>query len=247
MEHYLQDRVVIVTGGSSGFGLESARTLLDLGARVVITGRNVERLAAAEADLGGGKSLLAVRADATVTADWQRLTAAVVERFSTIDALVNNHGAGVKIAAVEDQSDDDIEASLNLNLSSVIRGSREVMKVMKPHGRGHIVNVTSVCAHHAWAQWSVYSAAKAGLILFTRCLHKEMAAWGGKATIFTPGAARTGFCDAAGIDGSWTAGLPDGKDFARTLVHCLDVPDNTVIEEVKVWGTLQVRDMINPY
>ena len=102
-------------------------------------------------------------------------------------------------------------------------------------------------AHHAWPCWGVYTAAKAGLVVFTRCLHLEMAQWGGKATNFVPGAARTGFCDAAGLDGGWLDGYPSAEEFARTLVHCIDVPDDCFVEEVSIWGTKQVKEMLNPF
>jgi len=241
MEHYIAGKSIVITGGSSGFGLEAARLLLEMGARVTITGRNADRLAAAEADLGGGDRLLAVQADACVTADWRRLLGAVVERFGGIDVLVNNHGAGVEIAPVAELSDEAIEQTLDINIASVAKGCREAVALMKPAGRGHIVNVSSACARHAWAGWSVYTAAKAGLVGFTKCLHLEMAEWGGKATCFIPGAARTGFCEAAGLDDSWQTGYPGAAEFARTLVHCLDVPDNCVIETVSIWGTEQVK------
>lgn len=246
MDHFVNGRVVVITGGSSGFGLETGRLLLEMGAKVVITGRNQERLDAAARELGQ-RDLLAVRADAVVTNDWRRLMAATVDRFGRIDVLVNNHGAGVKIAPVEAMEDEQIEAVLDINLGSVIKGCREAARVMKPQGSGHIVNVTSACAYHAWASWGVYTAAKAGLVTFTRCLHLEMAQWGGKATLFVPGAARTNFCQAAGISSDWQDGYPDAHDFARTLVHTIDVPDNCVIEEVNIWGTRQVKEMLNPY
>lgn len=247
MKHYVDGRSIIITGGSSGFGREAAGILLEMGARVTITARNAERLQAAAAALGGGDRLHAVVADATVTAHWQRLLADVLSRFGAVDVLVNNHGGGIKIAPVEEMDDAAIAAVLDLNIGSVIRGSREAIKVMKPQGRGHIVNVSSACAHHSWANWAVYTAAKAGMVGYTRCLHKEMCAWGGKATTFTPGAARTGFGEAAGIDTAWQEGLPGAYEFARTLVHCIDVPENTVIEEVNIWGTRQVSEMMNPY
>jgi NAD(P)-dependent dehydrogenase (short-subunit alcohol dehydrogenase family) len=161
--------------------------------------------------------------------------------------LVNNHGAGVKIANVEDMDDASIQEVLDINIGSVIKGCREVIKAMKPHGRGHIINVSSACAHHSWPSWAVYTAAKAGMIGYTRCLHLEMAQWGGKATNFVPGAAKTGFCEAAGIDDSWQDGYPGAMEFARTLVHCIDVPDNCVIEEANIWGTKQIKDMLNPF
>ena len=246
MDHYLSDKVVVITGGSSGFGLETARMLLDMNAKVAITGRNKKRLGEAEKDLQN-ENLLAVQADAVETKDWKRLIENTVDRFKRIDVLVNNHGAGVKIAPTEEMNDESIWEILNINLTSVIKGCREVIPVMKTQGSGHIVNVSSACAHHSWPSWGVYTAAKAGIVGFTRCLHLEMSEWGGKATSFVPGAARTGFCDAAGIDGSWLEGYPGSREFARTIVHCIDVPENTVIEEVNIWGTKQIQDMLNPF
>ena len=246
MDHFVSNKVVVITGGSSGFGLEAARILLEMDAKVVITGRNRKRLDDAAKHLGR-ENLLAVQADAVKTDDWKRLVAKALEQFGRIDVLVNNHGAGIKITLVENMEDDDIQAVLDVNLASVIKGCREVVRVMKPQGSGHIVNVSSGCAHHAWPNWAVYTAAKAGMVAYTRCLHLEMAQWGGKATSFVPGAARTNFCQAAGIPTDWQDGYPDAHEFARTLVHTIDVPDNCVIEEVNIWGTKQVKEMLNPF
>jgi len=246
MEHYVKDKVIIVTGGTSGFGFEAARILLNMGANVVITGRNEQRLDNAESQLSS-EHLLAVQADAVKTEDWKTLVAKTLDRFGRIDVLVNNHGAGIKVAETENVEDKDIQAVMDVNIISVIKGCREVIKVMKEPGSGHIVNVSSGCANKSWPSWGVYTAAKAGMVGFTRCLHLEMAQWGGKATNFVPGAAITGFCDAAGIDDSWLDGYPGAHEFARTLVHCIDVPDNSVIEEVRIWGTKQVKEMLNPY
>lgn len=247
MEHYVEGKVVVVTGGTSGFGLEAARLLLEMGAKVAITGRNPERLANAKAELEGGGDLLAVRADACETGDWKKLVQEAVARWETIDVLVLNHGAGVKLAETEEMDDDTVRRVLDINLTSVIKGAREVVPVMKRAGRGHIVAVASVCAHRGWARYGAYSAAKAGVVAFIKCLHVEMGAWGGKATVFTPGAARTGFAAAAGIDASWQTVLPSAKEFARTLVHCIDVPENCFIQEACIWGTAQVPGMVNPF
>ncbi len=246
MKHYVKDRIVIITGGSSGFGFETARMLLDMGAKVAITGRNQERLDQAEKKLAND-NLMAVQADAVSTDDWRTLIAAVIQRFGRIDVLVNNHGAGIKIATVEEMSDTDIQQVMDVNLISVIRGCREVIGEMKKHGSGHIINVSSGCAHYSWPTWSVYTAAKAGMVGFTRCLHLEMAEWGGKATSFVPGAAKTNFCKAAGIDDDWQEDYPSAEDFARTLVHCVDVPESSFVDEVIIWGTKQVKEMLNPF
>ena len=244
MKHYLKDKVVIVTGGSSGFGYETARLLLEAEAKVVITGRNIERLQKAEAELGASRNLLVIQADATLSEDWKRLIDGAVKQFGVLDVLINNHGAGGQIAKVEAMNDEKIEETIDINLTGVIKGCREAVRVMKPRGKGLIVNVSSGCARHAWANWSVYTAAKAGMVSFTRCLCMEMVEWGGKASSFIPGAAQTNFCKAAGIDDSWLEGFPSAEDFARSVVHCLDIPENCVIEEVNIWGTRQLKDML---
>jgi NAD(P)-dependent dehydrogenase (short-subunit alcohol dehydrogenase family) len=242
----LKDKVVVITGGSSGFGLEAARILLKRGAKVTITGRRQGKLDEAVRELGN-QNLLAVQADAVKTEDWKRLFEKVVSTFGRIDVLVNNHGAGVKIAVTEKMDDESIRQVLEVNLASVIRGCREVIPYMKQQARGHIINVSSACAYHSWPSWGVYTAAKAGMVGFTRCLHLEMAEWGGKATSFVPAAAVTNFCKAAGIDDSWLEGYPSAADFAATLVHCIEVPDNCFIEEVSIWGTRQVKETLKPF
>jgi len=246
MKNYIRGKVVIVTGGTSGFGLSAAELLLEQDAKVVITGRNPERLQAAEKQLAHDQ-LLAVRADAVSTADWKETIRQTLERFGRIDVLVNNHGAGVKIADVEQMSDEDIQTVIEINLTSVIKGCREVIPVMKRQGSGQIIKVSSGCAYHGWPKWAIYTAAMEGMVGFTRCLHLEMSEWGGKATSCIPGAARTSFCQAAGIDDSWLEGFPSAEDFARTLVHCIDVPDDSFIEEVNIWGTKQVKQMVVPF
>ncbi len=247
MQHYIENKVIIITGGSSGFGLATARILLEMGARVVITGRNAERLAQAESELDGGPNLLGVTADANLTTDWKKLIQQVISKWDRIDVLVLNHGGGIKITDTENMDDETIHKVIETNLTSSIRGAREVIPQMKNQGSGHIITVSSACAHHSWAEWGTYTAAKAGLVGFTKCLHMEMGAWGGKATVFTPGAARTGFANAAGLDSDWQTDLPDSTDFARALVNTIDLPANTFVEEVKVWGTAQVPGMVNPF
>ena len=247
MKHYVENKVIIITGGSSGFGFATAQLLLELGAKVVITGRSESRLKEAESKLGAGANLLTVQADAVKTADWKKLIETVLKKYGKIDVLVCNHGAGIKIAPLEEMSDDEIQEVLDINLHSVIKGCREIVQVMKEQKSGRIINVSSGCAHRGWAAWGVYTAAKAGVVGFTRCLHREMAEWGGIATNFVPGAAKTDFCNAANVDTSWQDGYPDAEDFARMIVNAIDLPDHAMVEEVRIWGTRQVHDMFNPY
>jgi len=247
MKNYVKDKMIMITGGSSGFGLESARLILEMGGKVAITGRNEEKLNRAVNELENSENLISIKADAGNSSDWKIALEKVMETFGRIDVLVLNHGGGVAIKSTVEMTDDDIRKVLDTNLVSVIKGAREVIPYMKKKCKGHIITVSSSCAHHSWAQWGTYTAAKAGLVGFTKCLHVEMSEWGGKASSFTPGAARTNFMNAADLDDSWQIELPDAADFARTLVHCIDVPDNSFIEEVRIWGVAQVPGKVNPF
>jgi len=246
MKHYLKNKTIVITGGSSGFGLETAKMLLQMDANVIITGRDQSRLDKAEKQLNSSR-LLAIKADATLIQDWKHLIKEIAKKHTIVDVLVNNHGAGHKNALLDDLTDNDIQQIVDTNLISVIKGCREFCKVMQPNGKGHIINVSSICAKKSWATWSVYTAAKSGLVSFTRSLHMEMMQWGGKATTFIPAAAKTNFATAANIDTDWLEGFPTGEEFARSLVHCIDIPDNCIIEELTIWGTKQIKDMINAY
>jgi len=246
MKHYVCDKIVIITGGSSGYGLAAAQMLLEMGSYVVITGRSKERLAEAIAELNSDR-VISVQADATQTQDWMKLVDVTLQRFGRIDVLINNHGAALKIAPTQEMSDEEIQAVMDANIISVIKGCREIVPIMKKQGFGRIVNVSSACALRGWAGWGIYSAAKAAMVGFTRCLHREMCEWGGIASNFIPGSAKTNFCKAAGINDEYLQEYPEPEDIARMIVNTIDLPDNTAVEEIRVWGTKQIHDVLNPY
>ena len=130
MMDFIKGKTIVSTGGTTGFVLEAARILRSRGAKVGITVRTAKRLGAAKKELAHA-NLLAVQADATVTADWQKLFKAVAKRFGNVDVLVNNHGAGIKIAPLEEMTDEEIRITLATNIESVIIGCREAVRLMK--------------------------------------------------------------------------------------------------------------------
>ncbi|MDA3963752.1 MAG: SDR family NAD(P)-dependent oxidoreductase [Planctomycetota bacterium] len=234
---HLSGRTIVITGGSSGIGLALAQIVVERGAVPIIVGRNEQRLASALAALGSAGSGLA--ADCTRPADWDRIIDHAQRQHGGIDVLVQCHGAGGRIAPLEHLTASDIDQVIAINLSSVINGCRTVLPHMRAVGRGHIVTVGSACSYRSWPEWSVYTAAKAGLVGFTRCLHREMVEWGGKATFFAPGAAQTGFQQAAGLEVD-LSGYPTGADMAAILAAQIDLPDHLFVEHCAAWGTAQV-------
>lgn len=196
MSDVLANQVVIVTGGSKGYGVGIAEAFKQRGAMVWITGRDGDALHATASRLG----VQACVADASSGADWDRLIDTVTQKSAgRIDALINNAGGGGAIKPLAEQTDDDILASVSVNLTGALLGCRRLAPIMAKQNAGTIVNVASVCATYAWPGWSVYSAAKAGLVQAGKCLQLELAASKVRVTSVIPSWGATDFATAAGL------------------------------------------------
>jgi NADP-dependent 3-hydroxy acid dehydrogenase YdfG len=192
----LSNQVVIVTGGSKGFGAGIAEALKERGATVWISGRDQAALDATAKRLGVSACL----ADTGKGADWDRLIGEVTQQSGgRIDALINNAGGGGAIMPLAVQTDDDILSSININLTGALLGCRRVMPIMAKQNAGTIINVSSVCATYAWPGWSVYSAAKAGLVQASKCMQVELRQSKVRVTSVIPSWGATDFAATAGL------------------------------------------------
>lgn len=232
----LKDKIAIVTGGGSGFGMGIAAELVNRGARVFIAGRNHEKLAKTAREIGA----TAIQADVTDPADWDR----VFKVAGDVDILVNNAGAGCAIAPLVEQSDDAIVSSVMTNLTGAILGSKRAARVMSQKHSGAIVNISSVCALYAWPSWSVYTAAKAGLSKFSHALHCEMRPFGVRVFNVTPSWGQTGFNSACGITGASEDPSLAGRciapdEIGRLVCDLLDVPDHLAVPDVTLQPMIQ--------
>ena len=232
----LKDRIAIVTGGGSGYGKGIAAALVKRGAKVWITGRNREKLEAAARETGA----TAVVADVTSGADWDRVFAAAGE----VDILVNNAGAGGRIAPLAEQDDADIAAVVAANLTGAMMGAARAAKAMSARKSGMIVNISSVCAIHAWPGWSVYTAAKAGLLKFSHALHTEMRPFGVKVTCVIPSWGQTDFKRTAGIAGasedpSLAAKCMSPEQMGEFVLGLIRLPVELTVPEVTIQPMVQ--------
>lgn len=228
------NRIVIVTGATNGYGLETAKLFKEQGDTVIIASRNAEKVQNVVKQYGFADGF---KIDVTNVSDWESLRDYCTKKYGRVDVLVNNAGGGVAIEDVTEQSFENIDKAIALNLSSVMYGSKVIGKIMKDQKDGIIINLSSVCAKHCWGSWSVYAAAKAGVLNFSKGLYVEMRPFGVRVTCIIPAAASTGFQSEAGI-GEENQTLT-AADIANAVVFAANQPKGVVVEEMTVWGTSQ--------
>ena len=178
----LRDSVAVITGGSSGIGLAIADAYVREGARVVISGRNPDTLAAAQQRLGD--DVLAVRGDVTETADLERLFATTAERFGKIDVLVVNAG-GINFTPLGQTTEADFDTASDLNFKAVFF---TVQAALSHLGDGASVIVTgNALASTPVVGPSVAIAAKAAATALARTFAVELAPRGIRVNVLSPG------------------------------------------------------------
>ena len=186
----LQDRVAIVTGGSSGIGYAAAERLLGEGARVAICGLDESKARASAERLGAaaGAEVLGLRCDVGVEAQVIALVDAVVSRFGRLDIIVNNAGMMV-FKPLEELTDQDWRRVLDVDLLGAVHFTKQAFLRMKRGGA--IVNVASVHAVMTSPLVAPYAAAKAAMLSLTRSAGIEGRDKGIRANVILPGAIDT--------------------------------------------------------
>ncbi len=191
----LRDRVVVITGGSSGIGKQTARRLLERGATVVIASHDASRLEQARADLHGVSSTVeAVAFDVRKSDDVERAVQQILDRHGRVDILINNAGYAV-YRPFEESDLAEIVDLVDVNLTGAMRVTRAVLPAMIARRSGRIVNVASIGGETIITPNAVYCAAKHGLVAWTKALRYEVAHFGLSANVVCPGFTVTHFHD----------------------------------------------------
>lgn len=183
----LADRVALVTGGTAGLGLATARRLLEAGAAVVVTGRDPERGRAAAETLSGLGPARFVRADATSPDDADAAVAVAEDAFGRLDVLVASAGIGVVCSLLE-TSQEDWRAILDTNVSGCLYAAQSAMRAMRRAGRqGSVVLIASDAGVVGERSIGAYSVSKAAVVMMAKVLALDGAAHGIRVNCLCPG------------------------------------------------------------
>ena len=189
----LRDKVIVITGASSGFGEQIARRCAGRGAQVVLAARSIEplELLAQELRARGGRAL-AVAADVTSEADVARLAATTLERFGRADVLVANAGFGV-LERIADAPIEDLQEMIAVNLIGTTRCVKALLPSMLQRRSGQVVIMASIAGLIATHNTGYYSASKFALVGLAQTLMLELGGTGVRCALICPGNAPTGF------------------------------------------------------
>lgn len=198
-------RVVLITGGSRGLGLELAREFAARGASLALVARSAEELAAAVIDLNAsGASVFAWQGDLARRADVQAAVDAVLAHYGRVDVLVNNAGV-VQVGPIRHMEVADYEASLAIHLWAPLHATNAVLPAMRRQGHGRIVNISSIGGKVSVPHLAPYCVGKFALTAFSDACRNELAADGIVVTTVCPGLMRTGSPGKAWVKGQHEA------------------------------------------
>lgn len=186
----------VVTGATKGIGFAIARAMVAAGGRVLITGRDQNRVDRSVAELGKTASardrIIGAVADARDRRAIDAAFARAVEVFGSVDTLVNNAGVGI-FRPAEELSDDDWAQVIDTNLTGVFYATRAAIPLMKRAGGGWIINIASLAGRNYFATASAYCASKAGLVAFTEAVMLEVREHNIRVSCIMPGSVGTEF------------------------------------------------------
>ncbi|MCA0276683.1 MAG: SDR family oxidoreductase [Proteobacteria bacterium] len=239
----IENKVVVITGASSGLGEAAARLLAENGAKLVLGARRIGRLQALAAELGLGEQAV-LKTDVTDRAQVQRLVDHAVATHGRIDVLINNAGL-MPSSMLENLHVDEWDRMIDVNLKGVLYGIAAALPHMKTQKSGHIINVASVAGHKVGPGGVVYAATKHGVRVISEGLRQEVKPYNIRSTIISPGAVETELPDtitdsvvAAGIREVYKLAIP-ASSFARAVAFAMSQPEEVDINEILFRPTAQ--------
>jgi len=192
----LEGKVALVTGGSRGIGQATALAFAEAGADVVVTSRKLPDLELVAEEIRGlGRKSVAVATHIGRMDQIQNLVDTAVAEFGRIDVLVNNAGTSVVWMPALELEERAWDSIMNLNLKGLFFLSQAVARVMKEHGGGSIINISSVDGLKPEVNNSAYNISKAGVVMATRTMAREWAQYNIRVNCIAPGFIHTRLMD----------------------------------------------------
>ena len=247
MSDGIKDKIVVITGASSGLGEATARRLSAGGAKIVLGARRTKHLDALAGELtGNGGSAIAITTDVTDREQVKALVDAAVRTYGRVDVMINNAGL-MPQAPLERLKVEEWDRMIDVNIKGVLYGIAAVLSYMKEQKSGHIVNVSSVAGHKVGPGFAVYAATKHAVRALSEGVRQEVKPYNIRTTVISPGAVSTelpnGVTDPATaerIKKFYADVAVPADSFARAVAFAMSQPDEVDVNEILFRPTRQL-------
>jgi NADP-dependent 3-hydroxy acid dehydrogenase YdfG len=243
MTQGIEDKVVVITGASSGLGEAAARHLARHGAKLVLGARRLERLQALARELSLGGDA-AVQTDVTERAQVERLVHRAVQSHGRIDVIINNAGL-MPFSPLERLKVEEWDRTIDVNLKGVLYGIAAALPPLKAQRSGHVINVSSVAGHKVGPAGVVYAATKHAVRVISEGLRQEVKPYNIRSTVISPGMVATDLTNsitepdiAEGMRKRYEDAVP-ADAFANAVVFAISQPEDVDVNEILFRPTKQ--------
>lgn len=247
-----ENKIVLITGATSGIGLACAETFAKNGYHLIITGRRNDRLLNIREILISEYKVevLVLNFDVRNRNETEKVLGNLPEKWKKIDVLINNAGMAAGINLIQDGNADDWDAMIDTNVKGLLYVSKYIIPLMIARNEGHIINVGSIAGKEAYIRGNVYCATKAAVDSLTKSMRIDLLEHNIKVTQVAPGATETEFSlvrlkgdrDAAKkvYDGYQPL---KGSDVANIIFFTTTLPPHVNMNDIVVTPTAQANTM----
>jgi len=242
----IADKVVVITGASSGIGESTARLLAGSGAKVVLGARRTDRIGALVKDITAkGGAALGFQADVTKRSEVEALVQGAIHEHGRVDVMVNDAGI-MPIAPMAALKVEEWDRMIDVNIKGLLFGVAAVLPIMQKQKQGHIINMSSVGGFKVWAPGgTVYSATKFAVRAITEGLRMEHKADNIRCTIISPGAVATELPEGSSEEDTrknlrefYKIAVP-ADSVARAIAYAIEQPAEVDVNEIVIRPTKQ--------
>jgi len=242
----ITNKVVVITGASSGIGESTAKVLAQQGAKVVLGARRKDRIDAVVQDISAtGAKAIGFACDVTKRAEVEALIQKAVDNFGRVDVIVNNAGI-MPIAPIEALKVDEWDRQIDVNIKGLLYGVAAALPHMQKQKTGHIINIASVFGIKMFAPGgTVYCATKAAVRALTEGLRMELHSQNIRCTIISPGAIATELAESSSDEATrknlrefMKMAIP-ANAIARAIAYAIEQPVEVEVDEMVIRPTVQ--------
>lgn len=249
----LKNKIVFITGASSGIGMASARAFARKGALLILVGRRIERLSELSAELKRRfhTNSLILKLDVRRKAQVHNAIASLPKKWREIDILLNNAGLSRGLDKLHEGNLNDWEEMLDTNVKGLLYISKEIIPQMVRRNRGHIINIGSIAGHEVYPKGNVYCASKHAVDAITKGMRMDLVETNVRVTTIDPGLVETEFSivrfhgDLAKAKAVYKGIEPlTPENIADAVLYAATAPENVVVAEMIILANKQASSMV---